>query len=128
MTLTPGDMMLPKRTKTKPAMLSNQVYDIFKLVATVGLPGIGTLYFALAQIWGFPAAEQVVGTIAALNVFFGLLLQIATKTYNGGDVKYDGDVEVTTADDGKKKYLLNLNGDPEDLANKQAITFRVQHK
>ena len=33
------------------------------------LPLIGTLYFALSEIWGFPYATEIVGTIAALTAF-----------------------------------------------------------
>ena len=62
--------------------MSNKVYDVLKWVTTVVLPGIGTLYFALAGIWGFPYAEQIVGTITAVVTFLGVLLGIASNTYN----------------------------------------------
>lgn len=63
-------------------MLSNKTYDILKYVALVLLPACGTLYFALAAIWGLPYGEQVVGTITALDTFMGVLLQISTDQYN----------------------------------------------
>lgn len=62
--------------------MNNKVYDILKFVAQVILPAIGTLYFALAGIWGFPYAEQVVGTIAAVDTFLGVCLGISTSKYN----------------------------------------------
>lgn len=62
--------------------LNNRVYDILKWVAQILLPAIGTLYFALAQIWGFPYAEQIVGTITAVDCFLGALLGISTAMYN----------------------------------------------
>ncbi|MBQ2396430.1 MAG: phage holin [Bacteroidales bacterium] len=46
------------------------------------LPAIGTLYFALAGIWGFPYGEEVVGTIAAVDTFLGVILGISTAQYN----------------------------------------------
>ena len=46
------------------------------------LPALGTLYFALAGIWGFPYAEQVVGTITAVDTFLGVILGISTAQYN----------------------------------------------
>lgn len=61
--------------------MSNKVYDILKWVAQILLPAIGTLYFALAQIWGFPYAEQIVGTITAVDCFLGALLGISTMQY-----------------------------------------------
>lgn len=62
--------------------LSNKTYDILKWVAQYLLPAIGTLYFALASIWGFPYGEQVVGTVTAIDTFLGVILGISTAQYN----------------------------------------------
>ena len=62
--------------------MSNKTFDILKFIAQVLLPAIGTLYFALAGIWGFPYAEQIVGTITAVDTFLGVCLGISTAKYN----------------------------------------------
>lgn len=62
--------------------LSNMTYDFLKWVAQYLLPASGTLYFALAGIWGFPYGEEVVGTITAVDMFLGVLLGISTAQYN----------------------------------------------
>lgn len=62
--------------------LSNKMYDMLKWVAQYLLPALGTLYFALAGIWGFPYGEEVVGTITAVDTFLGVLLGISTNYYN----------------------------------------------
>ena len=62
--------------------MSNKVYDILKWIALFLLPAIGTLYVALAGIWGFPYGEQVVGTITAIDTFLGVVLGISTARYN----------------------------------------------
>lgn len=61
--------------------LSNKVYDILKYIAQYVLPAIGTLYFALASIWGLPYGEQIVGTITAVDAFLGVILGISTANY-----------------------------------------------
>lgn len=63
-------------------MLNDKVYDVMKWIAMVCLPAIGTLYFALAGIWGFPYGEQIVGTIMAIDTFLGALLGISSIQYN----------------------------------------------
>lgn len=63
---------------------SNKVYDILKWIAQIVLPAIGTLYFALAGIWGFPYGEQIVGTITAIDAFLGAILGISSANYNKG--------------------------------------------
>ena len=62
--------------------MSNRVYDCLKRLALVWLPAAGTLYFALASIWGLPYGEQIVGTITAVDAFLGAILGISTKIYN----------------------------------------------
>ena len=61
--------------------MNNSTYDILKYIAQIVLPAIGTLYFALASIWGLPYGEQIVGTITAVDAFLGALLGISTKFY-----------------------------------------------
>lgn len=63
-------------------MMSNKTYDILKWVTQYMLPAIGTLYFALAGIWGFPYGEQIVGTITAVDTFLGVVLGISSAQYN----------------------------------------------
>ena len=62
--------------------LSNKTYDILKWIAMYLLPAAGTLYFALAGIWGLPYGEQVVGTISAVDTFLGVLLGLSSNAYN----------------------------------------------
>ena len=64
--------------------MNNKTYDILKYIAQIVLPALGTLYFALAQIWGLPYGEQIVGTITAIDAFIGALLHISTNQYKKG--------------------------------------------
>ena len=61
--------------------MSNKTYDIIKWLAQLVLPAAGTLYAALSGIWGFPFAEEVVGTILAVDTFLGALLGISSANY-----------------------------------------------
>lgn len=63
-------------------VLSDKAYAIMKWIAMVVLPAIGTLYFTLSGIWGFPYGEQIVGTITAVDMFLGALLGISEAQYN----------------------------------------------
>ena len=62
--------------------MNNKVYDVLKWIAMYLLPAVGTLYFALAGIWGLPYGEQIVGTITAIDTFLGVILGISTVQYN----------------------------------------------
>ena len=66
-------------------MMSNKIYDILKWIAQIVLPALGTLYFALASIWGFPYGEQIVGTITAIDTFLGAILGVSNHMYKKED-------------------------------------------
>ena len=63
-------------------MLNNKVYDIMKYVTTIAIPAFATLYFALAGVWGWPFAEEVLATCTAVETCLGILLGISTAEYN----------------------------------------------
>ena len=63
-------------------ILSDKAYDVLKWIAQILLPALGALYFALSQIWGFPYAGEITGTLAAADTFLGVILGISTSNYN----------------------------------------------
>lgn len=113
----------------KKTFLSDAVYNILKTIAILFLPALGTLYFALAQIWHLPKAEEVVGSITAVDTFLGVLLGLSTMSYNNSGAKYAGVIDATTNPvDGSTAFLLNLHGDPEEVMNAgKDITFKINN-
>lgn len=109
--------------------LPGKSYDKLKQIALVILPALSTLYFTLGNIWGFPHVEQVIGTIAALDVFLGVLLGLASASYRASDARFAGDIVVQQTPEGGKVFDLQLNGDHDDLwlldRNKE-LTFKVR--
>ena len=103
---------------------TNRTYDFLKDLALLYLPGLGTLYFALAGYWDFPNPDAVVGSIMALDTFLGGILKLKTNQYNKTD-KYDGTIDVETTSEGKKIFSLNVAGDLDELDQKEEITFKV---
>ncbi len=61
--------------------MSNKMYDLLKWIAQIAIPALGALYFGLAQIWGFPFGEEIVGTLTIIDVFLGALLGITSSSY-----------------------------------------------
>jgi hypothetical protein len=103
---------------------SNRLYDVLKYTAQIVLPAMATFYFALSQIWGLPHGAEVVGTIAAVDTFLGVLLGINTAQYNKSGAKYDGTVYISEDDD-TKRFNLELDSDPYELEIKDEVVFRV---
>lgn len=107
-------------------LIPNRVYDILKFVALVFLPALGSLYFGLSQIWGFPNGEEVVGTIALLGAFLGSLLKLSDRQYNNSDARYDGDLVISKTESGDESWSFELNAFPEDLSSKKELMFKVR--
>lgn len=63
-------------------IMNSKVYDVLKWIAQILLPALGTLYFALANIWNLPLGEQIVGTITAIDAFLGVILGISKSAYD----------------------------------------------
>ena len=61
--------------------MSDKLYNILKWISQLVLPGLGTLYFTLAGIWGFPYGEEIVGTITAVVTFLNVILKISSNNY-----------------------------------------------
>jgi hypothetical protein len=64
--------------------MPEKVYNVLKFIAQILLPSLGTLYFALSSVCGpniFPYAEQIVGTLSAIDAFLGALLGISSAHY-----------------------------------------------
>lgn len=62
--------------------MSNKTYDILVWIAQVILPGLGTLYAALAAAWGLPYSEPILATIVAVDTFLGGILKYSNSQYN----------------------------------------------
>lgn len=60
---------------------TNRTYDTLKYIQRIFLPAIAALYAALASLWGWGYGEQIVGTISAIDVCLGALLEVSSAAY-----------------------------------------------
>jgi hypothetical protein len=115
--------------KARTPLLGDKTYAVIKQSAAFVLPAMGALYFTLAQIWHLPNAEEVIGTIAAVNTFLGVLLGISTRSYNRSNAKpqYVGEVafEAVDGDETTKRMVTRLNTHPQVIASMDQVTFGV---
>lgn len=115
----------PTEIRPKGLLLGDDIYSKMKFVVQIVLPALSTFYFTLGAVWDLPSVEQVIGTLAALATFFGVILGLSTKTYNSTDAKYVGSINIEHTEGGGKLYSLELKGDPEELDQKKEVTFKV---
>lgn len=103
-------------------ILNDKIYNAFKTIITYILPELGTLYFALSEIWNLPYASQIVGTISAITAFLGMCIGISKHNYspeNNGVLQMD-----TTGDTDVYRFVID-ESTLEDLKNKSSITLSI---
>jgi hypothetical protein len=117
-----------------------KTYDFLKAVALVWLPAAGTLYFAIAAIWGLPDAGNVIGTITAIDTALGGALKISSSGYSTPVTTtetsvtpvtpgtLDGSLVVDKTHPDKNVYSIELDTPFEELENKQTFLLGVKHK
>ena len=124
---TESPIPTPETSVTKPDhLLTNAQYDLLKKIVQLGLPAFGALYAGLANIWGFPNGDAVVGSIALLTVFLGVVLGFSSRSYDSSEAKYDGALVVDTTDPTKDVYRFELNQPLQELTAGQNLTIKVQ--
>ena len=102
--------------------LSNRAYDALNDVVKLGLPALGTMYFAIALIWGLPGGEQVVGTLAAFATAGGVWLKFLNKNY---EAPTDGTIDVDTMNPEHATVRLALDDDAQIYEDGATVTLRV---
>lgn len=105
--------------------LSEKWYNILKWIAQIVLPAAATFYLTIGALWDLPNPEKVAATIVAFDTFLGVVLMLATNSYNKSDARFDGRLNVFETPE-KKTFVLDV-GDVDELTNKSEFLMKV-HK
>lgn len=109
------------------ALFTNTLYDRLKFLALIVLPALATFVLTVGHLWDWASTDKLVGTITALDIFLGVVLQISTKRYYGSERNFDGEVHVYP-EDGGNRVKMEFNGPPEDMVNdkgRKTMEFKV---
>lgn len=105
--------------------ITNKVYDIIKWFVIIVIPATITLYSTLGGIWNFPKVQEITGTLAAIDVFLGVIMKVSSASYNK---ELDGVLYVDTiTDDETDKYLFEVN-DLDNISSRDKITLKINNK
>ena len=110
---------------TKQPILGNVSYDVAKDAVTIYIPALGVFYAAVAAIWGLPFSVEVVGTVAAVEVFLGAVLKVSSNRYQNLPVNYNGALRVNMTDPLSDNYKLELDAGWDSLAKEDEIRIQV---
>lgn len=104
-------------------LLRDQAYNIAREAAQLWIPAFGTLYFTLAQVWGFLYGEEVVASCVALATFLGVVLKISRVQYNRSDARFQGDLVVY--ENNPEQGVTQLSIPASELVGRKEVTLKV---
>ena len=104
--------------------MPNSVYNALKWTVQVILPTVSAAYFALSEVLGWGDAEKVLGALAVVTMLLGATLGLSSRRYYKSDAAYDGQL-LTAEEDGVKKFSLELDLNPHEIAAKNSVSFRI---
>lgn len=81
-------------------ILTNRIYDILKWITLIVIPSLSVLYLALAKVWNLPFGTEVVGSLAALDLFLATVLGISTNTFKVNNPLYRLNLVKLVGDEG----------------------------
>ena len=103
--------------------LSDKTYDRMVWFVEIALPALATCYAALAGFWGFPAGEQVVGSLAAVILLLGTVLGVSRRNY---EPETSGVLVVDEHDPEKDTFSFVVeNENMFDVNDGEILNFRV---
>lgn len=112
----------------KKGLLPDSLFNTFRFFVEVILPGVGALYFALAEIWNLPNAAQVVATLSAVAVFLGLFVNYARiKHSEVNENLVDGELVIDLNDPMKDTYSIEIHRPLGELPLQNEVRLKVRN-
>ena len=85
---------------------------------------------AYGALWGFPETEKVVGSIVAVDLFLGALLQVSNAQFKNVPKQYDGTMylkkDTNVLGDPVLKAGYAIDAPAEVVEKKTEVVFKVQ--
>ena len=79
--------------------LPEGAYQIMKWATLVGIPAFATLYVSLSAVWGWPFADEIAKTAAAVCTCLGVVLGISAATATTPEVPSGSDHDSLPANE-----------------------------
>ena len=102
--------------------MNNKLYDVLNSLVKIILPAAGSAYFALSGIWGFPLAGEVVGTISAVCLFLGIVIQIARNGWVA-----DAELLLDVSQEDTTSFGFSNGLKVEEMKDGEVLTLTVKH-
>lgn len=74
--------------------MTDKVYNILKWIVQYILPALNTLILTLGSIWGWDATVPIAATVAAFDVFLGVIMGISASQYQKNLMNDQKDLDI----------------------------------
>lgn len=119
----------PEHAAESKPIMNDTTYERLRFLALVLLPALGTLYFGVAQIWGLPKADEVVGTIVVVDTFLGVLIRFARQKYEDSEAGVAGHIYLSEGQEPDAKTVgFDVTAGAKDLEGQKVVRFKVHEE
>jgi len=80
-----------------------------------------SIYFITSLIFDSRYVSEILGIFAIIGLVLNLLIFEES-------IRYDGRIIVSTSENGTKDFILQLEATPEELADKDIVSFKITPK
>lgn len=107
---------------------TNIGYKVLKQAALIWLPAIATLYASLAGLWHLGNISEIVGSIAGVDTFLGVVLHLSTvpgEPAHIPEMDSAGRIVIDKSNPLKDVYRLELTIPLEDISSSDSLLLDV---
>jgi hypothetical protein len=107
--------------------IPDSVYNVLRAIVEVIIPAMTVAYYGIAHAWGLPHADEVAATLAIVSGFLVAILKLSRRVYNALNTSAGPPTDGTLVVSEEGIHGAVLDTLPEDIANKDLVTFKVQN-
>ena len=102
--------------------LSDKTFTVLAITGDITLPFIGIMCFLASLIFDISGIKYVLGVILIFIFLIGIILVFSTTNYKK---THNGEIVITMMPDGKKVFSLELETDPNELVDRDVVSFKI---
>jgi hypothetical protein len=104
---------------------SDTRYNALKFSVTILIPMLTLGYTTTSILFGNRNFDTGLFCLVVAQAILGILVQASAKAYSNSPSRYGGVINVSRDGGGVSLIELEVNGDPEGIADLKEITFKV---
>lgn len=114
-----------EKSSPEPFIKTNEFYDFLNNKLIFILPLFAVFYVGMSELWGWPEADRVSGSIALATALLKGILLVNRKLWQDSPATGDGDLVINETDPEKPVWRMEWKTPLAAIPNKKTVTFKI---